>query len=104
MVTGQGRAEQDWNPTTVSPQHMHLLLLSKPPESLAQTEARNQDKMELWGRGYHIPTIPCFPRMQRHREVKLVCIPPKQVRNLCGEEGPSEPPLLLQGAYFGTGL
>lgn len=58
MVTGQGRAEQDWNPMTISPQHMHLLLLSKPPESLAQTEARNQDKMELWGRGYHIPTIP----------------------------------------------
>ena len=80
--TGQGRTGLE--PTTVSLQHIYLLLLSKPPESLAQTEARNQDKMELWGGAYHIPTIPRFPRMQRHREVKLVCIPPKQVRNLWG--------------------
>lgn len=58
----QGRAEQDWNPTTLSLQHTHLFLLSRLPESWAQTEARDRDKTGLWGDGAKAyPPSPVLP-------------------------------------------
>lgn len=53
------------------PAHSILLLPSRPPESWAQTETGDPERMELWGLGLqHSHHPPSSPRVLNHRETK----------------------------------